>query len=132
YGVNSKGLVSVTGEQLMATNNITYVGTSGFGQMSISGGSTTLAFVSVGNNANGLLSVSGGQLTVNPRTTNDWAQIGNVGAGQFNLSGGSVVLFSEFHVGDDSSGLGTGSGTASSTGGQLIATSDVTAIGRDG
>src|SRR5439155_25110918 len=64
--------------------------------------------------------------------TNDWTEIGNVGARQFNLSGGSVVLLSEFHVGDDSSGLGTGSGIASITGGQLIATNDLTAIGRYG
>jgi fibronectin-binding autotransporter adhesin len=132
YGVNSTGTVSVTAGQVIATNNITYVGKSGFGQMSVSGGSTTLAFVSVGNNANGLLSVSGGQLTMNPRTTNDWFQIGNVGAGQFNLTGGTVYLGGECHIGDDSTGLGTGSGTATITGGQLIATNDLFAIGRYG
>jgi T5SS/PEP-CTERM-associated repeat protein len=132
YGVNSTGLVSVAAGQLIATNNITYVGKSGFGQMSIGGGSATLAFVSVGNNADGVLSVSGGQLTVIPRTTNDWAQIGDLGAGQFNLSGGNVFLLAECHIGDDSSGLGTGSGTASLTGGQLIATNDIFVIGRYG
>jgi T5SS/PEP-CTERM-associated repeat protein len=132
FGVNSTGTVSVTAGQVIATNNITYVGKSGFGQMNISGGGATLAFVSVGNNANGLLSVSGGQLTMNPRTTNDWFQIGNVGNGQFNLSGGAVYLGGECHIGDDSTGLGTGSGTATITGGQLIATNDIFAIGRYG
>jgi filamentous hemagglutinin len=132
FGVNSTGAVSVTSGQLIATNDITYVGKSGFGQMSISGGSATLAFVSVGNNANGLLSVSGGQLTMNPRTTNDWFQIGNAGAGQFNLTGGTVYLGGECHIGDDSTGLGTGSGTATITGAQLIATNDLFAIARYG
>ena len=50
-------------------------------------------------------------------TTNDWFQIGNVGTGQFNLSGGMVSLLAECHIGDDSTGLGTGSGIASVTGG---------------
>jgi len=132
YAVNSTGIVSVTSGQLTATNNFTYVGKSGFGQMTIGGGSATFAFLSVGNNANGLLSVTGGQLTVKPRTTNDWTQIGNIGVGQFNVSGGTVLLFSELHIGDDSSGFGTGSGAALITGGQLIATNDTTAVGRYG
>src|SRR5262249_50816411 len=103
-----------------------------FGQMTISGGNATFAFLSVGNNADGKLSVTGGQLTLKPRTTNDWLQIGNIGNGQLNLSGGTVVSLGELHVGDDSSGFGTGSGTASITGGQLFATNDTTAIGRYG
>src|SRR5207249_9394243 len=71
YGVNSTGSVSVTSGQLIATNDITYVGKSGFGQMTISGGNASFAFLSVGNNANGQLSVTGGQLMLKPRTTND-------------------------------------------------------------
>jgi T5SS/PEP-CTERM-associated repeat protein len=100
--------------------------------MTLSGGSATFAFLSVGNNADGQLSVTGGQLTVTPRTTNEWLQIGKAGAGQFNLSGGTVVSLAEFHVGDDNGGLGTGSGVASITGGELIATNDITVIGRFG
>src|SRR6267142_80949 len=132
FGVNSTGAVSVTAGQVIATNDITYVGKSGFGQMSVSGGGATFAFLSVGNNANGLLSVSGGQLTTNPRTTNDWFQIGGAGAGQFNLTGGTMYLGGACHIGDDSTGLGTGSGTAFITGGQLIATNDLFAVGRYG
>lgn len=132
FGVNSMGAVSVIAGQVIATNNITYVGKSGFGQMNISGGSATLAFLSVGNNADGLLSVSGGQLMMDPRTTNDWFQIGNLGSGQFNLSGGTVYLGGECHIGDDSTGVGTGSGTATITGGQLIATNDLFVVGRYG
>jgi T5SS/PEP-CTERM-associated repeat protein len=98
--------------------------------MTISGGQATFTFLSVGNNADGLLSMSGGQLNVKPRTTNDWTQIGDVGFGQFNLSGGTVLLSSELHIGDDTSPFGTGSGVVSITGGQLIATNDITAIGR--
>lgn len=67
-----------------------------------------------------------------PRDTNDWLQIGNIGVGQLTMSGGTVLAFGELHVGDDSSGLGTGSGTALVTGGQIIATNDTTAIGRYG
>jgi T5SS/PEP-CTERM-associated repeat protein len=132
YGVASTGAVSVTAGQVIATNDITYVGKSGFGQMSLSGGSATFAFLSVGNNADGLLSVSGGQLMTNPRTTNDWFQIGGAGAGQFNLTGGTLYLGGQCHIGDDSTGLGTGSGTASITGGQVIATNDLFAVGRYG
>jgi len=131
-GVNSTGTVFVVGGQLIATNEITYVGKSGFGQMTVSAGNATFAFLSAGNNADGQLLVNGGQLTLKPRTTNDWLQIGNIGVGQFNMTAGTVLSFGEFHVGDDSSGLGTGSGTALITGGQLIATNDTTAIGRFG
>ncbi len=132
YGVNSTGTVAVTAGQLIATNDITYVGKSGFGQMTVSGGNATFAFLSVGNNADGLLTVSGGQLTLRPRTTNDWLQIGNIGNGQFTMTGGTVLSGGEVHVGDDSSGFFTGSGVANITGGLLIATNDQTAIGRYG
>src|SRR5215831_9874612 len=57
FGVNSTGTVSVAGGQLVATNDITYVGKSGFGQMTISGGNAAFAFLSVGNNADGELSL---------------------------------------------------------------------------
>jgi T5SS/PEP-CTERM-associated repeat protein len=132
YAVNATGAVSVTSGQLIATNDFTYVGRSGFGQLTIDGGSGSFAFLSAGNNADGLVSVNGGQLILKPRTTNDWLQVGNIGNGQLNVTGGTLLLGGELHVGDDSSGLGTGSGTASFTGGQLIATNDTTAIGRYG
>src|SRR5262249_1826370 len=132
YGVNSTGVVSVTSGQLIATNDITYIGKAGVGRMTLSGGNATFAFLSVGNNADGQVSVTGGQLTVKPRTSSDWLQIGNTGNGQLNVSGGSVISRAEFHVGDDSSGFGTGSGIASITGGQLIATNAITSIGRYG
>jgi hypothetical protein len=132
YGVNSSGTVLLTGGQLIATNDFSYVGKSGFGQMTLNGGNGTFAFLSVGNNANGQLTLNGGQLTMKPRDTNDWLQIGNIGVGQLSMSGGTIQAFGQFHVGDDSSGLGTGSGTALITGGQIIATNDTTAIGRYG
>jgi len=132
YGVNSTGIVSVAGGQLIATNDITYVGKSGFGQMTLSNGNASFAFLSVGNNADGQLTITGGQLTMKPRTTNDWLQIGGTGAGRLDMSGGILLSAAEFHVGDDSSGLGTGSGVASITGGQITATNDATAIGRYG
>jgi hypothetical protein len=132
YGVNSSGTVLLAGGQLIATNDFSYVGKSGFGQMTLNAGNGTFAFLSIGNNANGQLSMNGGQLLMKPRDTNDWLQIGNIGAGQFNMSGGTVLALGQFHVGDDSSGLGTGSGTALITGGQIIATNDITAIARYG
>jgi hypothetical protein len=132
YGVNSTGTVFISSGQLIATNDFTYVGKSGFGQMTINGGNSSFAFLSVGNNADGQLTLNGGQLTLKPRTTNDWLQIGDIGAGQFLMTGGTVLSRGEFHIGDDSSGLGTGSGAASIMGGQIIATNDTTAIGRYG
>jgi len=132
YAVNATGTVSVTSGQLIATNDFTYVGKSGFGQMTINGGTSTFAFLSVGNNADGQLSLNGGQLVLKPRTTNDWLQIGNIGVGNFLMTGGTFLSGGEFHVGDDSSGLGTGSGSASIMGGQLVVTNDTTAIGRYG
>src|SRR6266850_3995371 len=131
-GGNATGTVSVVGGQLIATNDITYVGKGGFGQMTINGGTSTFAFLSVGNNADGQLTVNGGQLVLKPRTTNDWIQIGNIGVGQLLMTGGTVLSGGELHVGDDSSGLGTGSGSASIMGGQLVVTNDTTAIGRYG
>jgi T5SS/PEP-CTERM-associated repeat protein len=132
FGASSTGTVSVTAGQLIATNGNTYIGggsSTGFGQMNVSGGNVTLANLSVGPNGNGQLTVTGGQLTVKPKTTNDMAQIGFLGNGQFNVSGGSVLLLSDFRIGDDQP-FDTGSGTVSLTGGQLIATNDITSIGK--
>src|SRR6267142_1253389 len=129
---NAAGVLNLHGGMLLAPALQVATSTASQGTLNLSGGGATFAFLSVGNNANGLLSVSGGQLTTNPRTTNDWFQIGGAGAGQFNLTGGTVYLGGACHIGDDSTGLGTGSGTAFITGGQLIATNDIFVVGRYG
>lgn len=128
FTTGSTGLVSVAAGQLVATNDVTYIGNGGMGGLSVSGGSASFAFLRVGNNADGSALVTGGQLMVLPRSTNDWAQVGNLGNGVFSMSGGTVLLRAELHLGDDL----TGSGNAILMGGQLIATNEITAIGRYG
>ena len=128
FNVGATGLLSVAGGQLVATNDITYVGNNGTGTLAVSGGSASFAFLRIGNNVDGAAFVTGGQLNVLPRTTNDWVQVGNRGNGLFSVAGGTVFLQAELHVGDDL----TGSGTVTLTGGQLIATNEITAIGRYG
>jgi T5SS/PEP-CTERM-associated repeat protein len=126
--LGSTGVLSITAGQLIATNDITKVGNLGPAQMTQSGGTSSFAFLSVGDNAPGSVSVNGGQLSVIPRTTNDWLRIGNFGRGEFNIRGGNVVLLSEFHIGD-SAGV---TGIVSVVGGQLFARNEITAIGRYG
>jgi T5SS/PEP-CTERM-associated repeat protein len=129
--LNSTGTVSIVGGQLIATNDITKIGNSGVGQLSISGGSGNFAFLSIGDNLNsrGTVSVtSGGQLKLSPRTTNDWLRVGNLGNGQLNLSGGTILVGSELHLADDI----VSTGIVAVTGGRLVATNDITAIGRYG
>lgn len=132
------GIVSVVGGQLIVTNDVTKVGDTGSGQMTIRGGAATLGFLSLGEVAGvqGLLSVSGGQLTTESGVTaanvTNVTRLGNGGTGQFDMSGGNVVIHNEFILGDNGGGQGTGSGIASVTGGQLFATNALTSIGKYG
>ena len=128
--LNSTGTVSIVGGQLIATNDITKIGNSGIGQLTISGGSGNFAFLSIGDNLNskGTVSVTGGLVKLSPRTTNDWLRVGNLGNGLLNLSGGTTLVGSEFHLADDI----VSTGIVMVTGGHLIATNEITAIGRYG
>jgi T5SS/PEP-CTERM-associated repeat protein len=127
---NSTGMVSVAGGQLIATNGLTRVGNLGAGQVTISGGSANFAMLSLGDNFNssGTVSVTGGQLILTPRTTNDWLRVGNHGNGELDISGGTNLILSEFHLADDL----VSTGIVSVTGGQLVSTNEMTAIGRYG
>jgi T5SS/PEP-CTERM-associated repeat protein len=128
--VDATGVANIAGGELIATNDITRVANLGTGQMNIIGGSATFAFLSIGENftSSGIVNLSGGQLIMRPRTTNDWLRVGNLGNGQLNISGGTAFVPSELHLADDI----TSTGTVFITGGQLIATNDITAIGRHG
>jgi len=127
---NATGVANIAGGELIATNDITRVANLGTGQMNISGGSATFAFLSIGENltSSGTVNLSGGQLIMRPRTTNDWLRVGNLGNGQLNISGGTAFVRSELHLADDL----ISTGTVFLTGGQLIATNEITAIGRHG
>jgi T5SS/PEP-CTERM-associated repeat protein len=132
FGSFATGVVAVAGGQLLATNGVTYIGGNinrGFGQLNLSSGNASFAFLQVGPNGDGQVSVSGGQLTVRPRATNDLTQIGYLGNGELDVSGGTVTLLTAFHIGDDFP-FRAASGAVSITGGQLMATNDLTAIGR--
>ncbi|MEO6034952.1 MAG: hypothetical protein ABIQ35_06845, partial [Verrucomicrobiota bacterium] len=129
------GVVTVVNGQLLVTNGVTEVGYQGIGQMNISGGTTKLAFLSVGNvqGAEGTFSISGGQLFVLPRTTNDPTRLGNAGSGRLNITGGSVALMNELILGDYPGGpLARGTGMVMIAGGSLVATNDLTSIGKFG
>ncbi len=126
----STGMVSVAGGQLIVTNDITKVGNSGFGQMTLSGGSASFAFLAVAENpgSSGTIFMNGGQLTLLPRTTNDWQVVGNLGTGQLLMSGGTNLVLSAFHIADNLNSTGL----VTVTGGRLIATNDTLSLGRYG
>jgi len=128
--LNSSGLVTIAGGQLIATNDITRVGNSGQGQLNLSSGSANFAFLSIGDNltSTGAVIVSGGLLKMTPRSTNDWLRVGNLANGSLTLSGGTALVGSELHLGDDIASTGT----VLVTGGHLIVTNEITAIGRYG
>jgi T5SS/PEP-CTERM-associated repeat protein len=128
--VGSTGVVSVAGGRLMVTNDLTRVGNLGTGLVSIGGGEANFAFLSLGDNidSSGTVSVSGGKLVIRPRTTNDWLRVGNYGNAKLDINGGTALVLSEFHIADNAGSTGI----VSVTGGQLIVTNDITAIGRYG
>ena len=128
FSPGATGVVSLTSGALIATNDLSYIGQSGFGQMIQNGGSFTFASLTVGNNADGSYSLNNGLLTILPRTTNDLFRIGNLGTGILEISGGTNFVLSEFHLADSDSSVGT----VLVSGGKLIATNDLTAIGRQG
>jgi hypothetical protein len=139
-GINSTGIVSMTSGQLIATNSISgvgiysvKVGVNGPGQMTIAGGSATFTSLSVGNNASGIVNVSGGQVNIVPGTTNDYFEVGNLGAGQFTLSGGTMFIGGEMNIAGNAGNppfSPPGPGDMLVSGGQLIATNDIAAIGK--
>ncbi len=128
FSPGSTGSVWLSAGALIVTNDLCYIGQSGFGEMAQSGGSATFTFLTVGNNADGILHLNNGLLTIRPRTTNDLFRVGNLGHGEVHISGGTNLVLGEFHVADTD----IGSGLVSITGGRLIATNDLTAIGRHG
>lgn len=126
--LNSSGTMTILAGQLIATNDLTKVGNLGPGIMNINGGSASLAYLSIADNAAGTLNLNNGLLTVTPQSASDWTRVGNLGRGQFNINGGTALLKGEFHIGDN---LGT-TGIVAMVGGQLFSTNDLTAIGRYG
>jgi T5SS/PEP-CTERM-associated repeat protein len=128
--LNSSGTITLAGGQLLVTNDITKVGNLGTGQLNIAGGVARFAFLSLGDGfgSSGIMNVTGGQFTVVPRTENDLLRVGNFGNGELNISAGTNRVMSEFHIADD---LGA-TGLVAVTGGLLIATNQITAIGRYG
>jgi hypothetical protein len=125
---NSPGTLTIISGQLIATNDMTRVGNLASGTFNQSGGSSALAFWSIADNAPGTANISGGSVTVTPADPLDITRVGNFGTGHLNISGGTVWLRGEFHVADNP-GI---QGSVLMTGGLLIATNDLVAIGRYG
>ncbi|MBI3848743.1 MAG: hypothetical protein HY298_00420 [Verrucomicrobia bacterium] len=128
--VNSTGTVSIVSGQFIATNDLTKVGNFGSGILNQSGGTSAFSFLSIGDNFGGfgVVNISGGQLTVTPGALTDVTRIGNYGTAKFNISGGLVWLRGGFDIADNAPAIGD----VLMTGGQLIATNDLVAIGRYG
>ncbi|HTL59987.1 MAG TPA: hypothetical protein VL361_30225 [Candidatus Limnocylindrales bacterium] len=126
--LNSPGSLTILAGQLIATNDITRVGNLGSGQFTQSGGFSLLAFWSIADNAPGTATISGGQVTVTPASALDVTRVGNFGTGHLNITGGTVWLRSDLHVADNPGVVGN----VLVTGGLLIATNDLVAIGRYG
>ncbi len=126
--LNSPGTLVLHSGNLIATNDITKVGNLAVGTFDQRGGASELAFLSIGDNAPGMMTVSGGQVTVTPAVPTDITRVGNFGDAQLHISNGTVRLRGRFHVADNP-GV---NGTVLVSGGQLIATNDLVAIGRYG
>jgi hypothetical protein len=127
--LNSPGSMTILSGQLIATNDITKVGNLAPGTFTQSGGSSQLAFLSIGDNFPGTMNMSGGLLTVTPNNPAvDVTRVGNFGDSQFNISGGTVWLHGDFHVADNP-GV---TGNVVLSGGVLSATNGLVAIGRYG
>lgn len=126
--LNSSATLTILSGQLIATNDITKIGNVGTGLMNQSGGLSHFAFFSIGDNLPGTVNISGGQCIVTPASPLDLTRVGNFGTAQMNISGGLVWSRCQFDVADNA-GV---SGTVLMTGGQLIATNDLVAIGRYG
>jgi len=126
--LNAPGTLTLLSGQVIATNDVMRVGNLGSGTFNHSGGSSSLSFLSIADNAPGIANISGGLMTVTPAGLLDVTRVGNFGTGQFNISGGTVWLRGEFHVADNPGIIGS----VLVTGGQLISTNDLVAIGRYG
>jgi fibronectin-binding autotransporter adhesin len=126
--VNGPGTLNLFSGAFVVTNDITKVGNLASGTFNQSGGSSAMAFLSIGDNAPGTVNFSGGQMTVTPNTTLDVTRVGNFGTASFNISGGTVLLRGDFHVADNPGVIGS----VLMTGGLLVATNDLVAIGRYG
>lgn len=90
------GSVTLSVGRLITTNVTTYVGKTGFGQMTVAGAGGLAQFLGrdliLGNvaGASGTVWIVGGTLTV----TNGTTTVGNLGAGQMTVSGGTVAVSS--------------------------------------
>jgi fibronectin-binding autotransporter adhesin len=126
--VNSPGSLTNTSGQIIVTNDITRVGNLATGQFNQSGGTSSFSFWSIADNAPGTANISGGLVTITPGGPLDVTRIGNFDTGNLNISGGTVWARGQFHVADNP-GI---QGSVLMTGGLLLATNDLVAIGRYG
>lgn len=122
------GSVTMTAGSLTVTNGTTKIADRAPATFTQSGGNSAFADLSIGDLGVGTFNLNGGQMTVTPRTTNDFTIIGNQENGDFNQSGGLVVLHNEVHISDLSGVVAN----VKITGGQFFATNDLVAIGRYG
>jgi T5SS/PEP-CTERM-associated repeat protein len=125
---NSSGSLTMTSGQLIATNDVTRVGNLASGQFNQSGGTSSFSFWSIADNAPGTANITGGLVTITPGSELDVTRIGNFGTGHLNISGGTVWARGEFHVADNP----LIQGSVLMTGGLLLATNGLVAIGRYG
>jgi hypothetical protein len=109
------GTVWVTGGQLVVTNDVTYVGNSGVGQLTISNGTVLANIVHVGNAAGsqGTLTIAGGSLLVTDDAHNAMTE---VRYGTLTLTTGGVFVTDSLLITNASGRFINNGGTFSITG----------------
>jgi T5SS/PEP-CTERM-associated repeat protein len=121
--------LTLSSGDLIVTNGVAKIADRAAATFNQSGGNASFVYLSVGDVGFGTYNLSNGTLTmVPPRTTNDFLIIGNLENANFNQSGGQAIIHSELHVSDSAGVIGN----LNITGGQLFATNDLVAIGRQG
>src|SRR5579862_9249333 len=105
-GYGATGMVWVTSGRLVATNATTFLGNSGFGEMTVSNGTVLLQQLDLG-------------------------EFGSGGLGVLKIAGGTNVLSSSLNLGDDPNDP-TATGVVWVVNGQLVVTNNSTQVGNFG
>lgn len=126
---SSTGNFTLSSGNLIVTNGVAKIADRAAATFDQTGGNASFIYLSIGDLGVGNYNLNEGQFTiVSPRTTNDFCIIGNLENGNFNQSGGQALFQSELHVSDFAGVIGN----LNIIGGQLFATNDLVAIGRQG
>jgi T5SS/PEP-CTERM-associated repeat protein len=120
--------VNVTSGSLIATNGFSGLADRATATFNQTGGTVMFGDLTIGGLGFGTYNLSGGSFTVTPFTNINLFIIGNLENADFNQTGGVASIRCETHIADTAGVVGN----LNITGGQYVATNDLTAIGRYG